>query len=974
MQINQRVTPSQVERQTNLSLSQTRETSTPAQSPNPSAFKAKSDPTLAQTPEISQAETEAIQQNVSQVPPESLEQESENLPQPGSLQAQLQKQAGQLKHVTSQDRSGLQESFRQDFIAEARHNQGLLQHTNLETRDVDRAHREVSLSPLAELAKEPIQNFNQAYIKYAQSGQAQSFLATELQFALKDLSKADTLIGGEAKIAKSLHKTEAQIKSLVGSLSSNLNLSVYLANQSDDQLRQLVMDSVGQSKGYDQSAQLSPKKLQFVESVMKGIKAGLPEQGPQGLDLKRQQVPEGHRGELAQAIPQFGPDMQARIQTAVSAYAPDSDMIWTLTLKSDAELVSLLDQNLGGGVPKAYLQSLVDTLNQSLPNQLSSELTETGEGLMPQSIQIDGKTYDQPKFLAAGAFGKVFEYVNPDDTTDKVVVKQPIPPDNVDPMSLRQETVNELIAHREILGEGHENIIGLKGALKAPDKQIYIVLEHAAGGNLYEAAGKLDASVAKGLISADARQLLGTFLLQGVLEGTRHMQETRQAHHGDFKTPNILIGADGKAKLTDFGTSGVGLQKQMTENAVENPKWLSPELIGQDFGKIKAQAKNHVFQQVFLDHQAQIDGVFDSVKDQDFSTRIEKAVDRNTVDSLKLSHPDIYQELNAVDKNTIASQLREGYPEIDESLQGQVKLYLINNVVDHLKQAGQIDAHSLKSLLRINADLERHYLGNSQATKGTEYTRYLEQGEAYLQSKAVDVSIAKADTWSAGIVATELLITSLQQNRAGDFQHIQKMKLNSEFNSKIGASIVEIARNDLRVMAKSSDLNLNTLAESRELSIQDLAGSYAQDPRFQGEAYVSLFDRLQQAPPPMAPDSESPEVQADYQQKLSQFKAEHGLDDEGMSAFQARYTQDLNQFKAVLQTEMDMGVSAQDRLINGLAHPDPAKRITMQAALQNSIFADPRLAMPEVTELWQEVNAKTPDPQKIQNLIQALGI
>ncbi|HEY9844109.1 MAG: protein kinase [Candidatus Sericytochromatia bacterium] len=950
MQVNQRVTPSQVERQTSPTIGQTRATPAPPQQAKPSAFSHPTDPTLAHTPELSEAETATIQQQVSHAHPESLAQEAESLPQPGSLQEQLQKQAGQLKHVETgeiHDRSGLQQSARQEFIADARHDQGLLKETTLETHEVARVHHEASLAPLAELAQAPVAQYKQehlkyqqAYLKYAQSGQARDFLAGQLQTALKDLDKADTLIGGDANIAKSVAKTRAQVKTLVASLSSELNFSVYLGHQTDDQLRQLIMDSIGQSKGYDlsQTAQLSPKKLKLVEAVLKGIKAGLPEQRAQGLDLKHQPVPVGHRGELsrARAQIQLSPEIQARIQTAIGAHAHGSDMLWTLTLKSDDELAGLLDQQLGGGVPKAFLQAMVATIHQSLPDRLSSSLTDTGHGMMPETIQINGKTYAQPSYLAAGAFGKVFAYVNPDDPQDKVVVKQQIPPDEGSAKAMREETVNELIAHREILGEGHENIIGLRGAIKSPDNQILIVLDFAAGGNMYQASQKLDASLGSGLISADARHLLGKFLLQGVLEGTRHMQETRQAHHGDFKSPNILIGADGKAKLTDFGTSGVGHMKAMTANPVDNPAWLSPELGKQNFHKLASLANLQPYHALYQDHREALDAAFASIKDKDMLGRLDKASQRFTNQFLKDAYPEIHAELIGSGINNLQSQLKTRYPEIADLIQGRVKMHISQSVLDHLKEHKRFDTRLLASMRQTFQDLENHHLKGDKPMQGTAYTHYLKLEQDYLQAHAPEVGIARSDTWSAGIVAAELLITSHAQQGAKAFQHIgEKMNLGADKTSFTLARILEFASQDKRMMERSSDLNIQTLAASQELSIPDLARAYATDPRFQGPDYAALFTRLQQAPP-----------------------AE----------------QDLQQFKAVLQTEMDMGVSAQDRLINGLCHPDPAKRITMQAAMQNSIFSDPRLAMPELTELWQEVNSKTPDPAKIQTLIKALGV
>lgn len=63
-----------------------------------------------------------------------------------------------------------------------------------------------------------------------------------------------------------------------------------------------------------------------------------------------------------------------------------------------------------------------------------------------------------------------------------------------------------------------------------------------------------------------------------IVEGTRYLHETNIAHR-DLKLENILLDADQKIKVIDFGFS-IGTQKDKTLNTFcGTPSYMAPELV-----------------------------------------------------------------------------------------------------------------------------------------------------------------------------------------------------------------------------------------------------------------------------------------------------------------------------------------------------------------------------------------------------------
>ena len=74
------------------------------------------------------------------------------------------------------------------------------------------------------------------------------------------------------------------------------------------------------------------------------------------------------------------------------------------------------------------------------------------------------------------------------------------------------------------------------------------------------------------------------------------------------------------------------------------------------------------------------------------------------------------------------------------------------------------------------------------------------------------------------------------------------------------------------------------------------------------------------------------------------------------------------------QGEMGMGLSAVDKLINGLAHPDPEQRTNFKEALNNSLFTDERLDKPEVGQLLLKISKVDPENLSAQDKSDIAGL
>jgi hypothetical protein len=329
----------------------------------------------------------------------------------------------------------------------------------------------------------------------------------------------------------------------------------------------LRTDRYGQGVDYQN---LSPKKQALVDAMIKGFQQGLARQSH----------------EVHQAI---ASRMSNSLRTQLAEATPESDLVFSLTLKSKADIMGVLGVKLGLVQPeklkelkfeemltrgmdgkatdwlndlrpgqKALIESMASelcrVLNQSLPNKPSHEMirlqTDQGTRQAPSQITLNGKTYSDPQLLGTGGLGLILNYTDK-RTGESVVIKSLLN------MHGRDDMVKELQAHRHVMGgaggTGHQNVIGLRGVVRGDDDSLYMVMDRAQGGDLSNVSHALGHAAASGALPLRARIALIQTFTEGAVRGMQHMQ-SRNMMHLDVKDLNFLLDENGRVMLSDFGS------------------------------------------------------------------------------------------------------------------------------------------------------------------------------------------------------------------------------------------------------------------------------------------------------------------------------------------------------------------------------------------------------------------------------------
>ncbi|EFA82945.1 putative protein serine/threonine kinase [Heterostelium album PN500] len=171
--------------------------------------------------------------------------------------------------------------------------------------------------------------------------------------------------------------------------------------------------------------------------------------------------------------------------------------------------------------------------------------------------------YDIIGELGGGSFSVVYLAVNK-STATKVAIKDiDISKYNQNPRYLTQ-----LDREIEILRSiKHPNIINIHEIFQS-DNHIYIVMELATGGELYE---KLENEV---FLGEEVARLIFLQLLNAV-----DYLHSQGIAHRDLKPENILFDGDDKIKITDFGFARVIGDGELAKTLCGTPLYVAPEVI-----------------------------------------------------------------------------------------------------------------------------------------------------------------------------------------------------------------------------------------------------------------------------------------------------------------------------------------------------------------------------------------------------------
>lgn len=506
----------------------------------------------------------AIENAIDNTAPEALQNRASTVPGLTDLQSVK----ASLKPTETVDKS----APRLDLAAEeAQSDTAVAKSSHVPTKAVDAVHQKMTDDQLgAALVDLRSDALKASHTQFATSMQnARNQVDGQLKAGLSGLvapyeDRTKSLIG--SKTSKSAEaELGQQVKTWMQNQGQDSDLVNTIKSMSPAEVEDLASTLLKDTKGYSSKdmQSLSARKQAFVRVVAENLQSGAQEAvagsggNPHSIHDSLNKIEQGY-AQMAQTL-----DLKSQVGRE-------------LMLRSDAEVQQVVGNPLLKG-------AVLAGINQGLGGSVSANtVAPQGNNALqvPEQMEINGKTYGQPKYLAEGGFADIVAYTNVNDVNDQVVLKQLKNDANKSPQALRQEASEELLNQIELEGNGgHPNLNRLTGAIRGTNDQLFIVQDMAEGGALKGVTNNLWSLKQKDLLPHDVHQLLGAHLMKGTLQGMDHIQNDRQAHHFDLKVHNVLLGSDGQAKITDFGLSGLGESSSAVRLAAsENPIYKSPEL------------------------------------------------------------------------------------------------------------------------------------------------------------------------------------------------------------------------------------------------------------------------------------------------------------------------------------------------------------------------------------------------------------
>lgn len=187
------------------------------------------------------------------------------------------------------------------------------------------------------------------------------------------------------------------------------------------------------------------------------------------------------------------------------------------------------------------------------------------ERLEPGKVVL-GK-YEVLKPLSAGAFGRAT--LARDRSLDRtVVLKELLPVWRGDPR-MRDTLLAEA---RTAARLNHPHIVTVHEVERVGD-EVFIVMEYCEGGSLEELLGR------RGALSPEEVARLGGEMLDGIAAA-----HAKGVVHRDLKPSNLLLGADGRLKVADFGIArtldrDTALRLSVTGSQPGTVAYMSPEQV-----------------------------------------------------------------------------------------------------------------------------------------------------------------------------------------------------------------------------------------------------------------------------------------------------------------------------------------------------------------------------------------------------------
>ncbi|KAG8838302.1 Protein kinase [Serendipita sp. 400] len=214
------------------------------------------------------------------------------------------------------------------------------------------------------------------------------------------------------------------------------------------------------------------------------------------------------------------------------------------------------------------IQDTLGKLEKPAPKPVEKRISTMTEAQIMDKLrsvvnQDDPKTlYTTIKKIGQGASGHVY-VAKMLANSKKVAIKQ---------MDLAHQPRKELIVNEILVMKEsqHPNIVNFLEAYLVKGNELWVVMEYMEGGALTDVIENN---------SLDEEQIASICL--ETCKGLGHLHD-RSIIHRDIKSDNVLLDAQGRVKITDFGfCAKLTDQKSKRATMVGTPYWMAPEVVKQ---------------------------------------------------------------------------------------------------------------------------------------------------------------------------------------------------------------------------------------------------------------------------------------------------------------------------------------------------------------------------------------------------------